>query len=277
MKEISYSRYDDEISYRPLVFIVEIVLDQQHSMSDEQPKEELAPELMELFRTFGSKSVMEQMKFFLRSFWRDDDIDLKEVFLFANYFKLKFDGDHSEHNEFELDHAAELFQKLGNPKTALQIKQELRKYDVDSNGRMSFVEFAMMWWKKPLNELLTRDIDGDGELLAARKAAQAVVAEIEKGIADAQEKVSALEEIVAHGGVKKFSAQQDLHKITDEEVPELKNRLRESKMALAVAVNDLQKAGSALDADLKEAGLVEFSPSLNQELHEKYPKIERDV
>lgn len=98
--------------------------------------ERLTPEQNEAFRGLLKLPVKQQMRAFLSSFWRDEDIVMKNVFLFANYFALRFDGHHDGICEMELDQAAEMFQKLGQAKPALQLKKELRAYDVDSNGKV---------------------------------------------------------------------------------------------------------------------------------------------
>lgn len=227
------------------------------------------------FKTFGTKGIEEQMKIFLRAFWKDDDVDLKKVFLFANYFHLRLSKDGK--TEFELDQAADLFQKLEDAKPSLQLKAELRKYDHDSNGKMSFVEFCLMRFNKSVTDLVTRDIDGDPDLIKELRAAKDAVNEIKANIASLNAKADGLQEQIDAGGVKKFSAQQEQGDIRNNQIPELNKKLGEAEKVEKKAQAKRDEFGSLLDKDLAAAGLTEYNSKHHAELWKDFNKLEKNL
>lgn len=234
----------------------------------------VTPEHLEVFRSMSKKPINEQMKFFLRAFFKDADVDIEEVYLLANYFHFKLGGSEASSYEFELAQASELLQNLGNPMSAIQLKKVLREFDVDNNGKMSFVEFALFYFKKDVDTLLTADIDGPNDLLAALRDAKQKEKELEAEKASKHQKIEELNEIVAAGGVKKFEAQQQIEDIEKNQIPEIELQLREHNKVLIKAQKAVDTAGSDLDKVLIEKKLNHYNTSAQSKLHQKFEKLE---
>lgn len=142
---------------------------------------------------------------------------------------------------------------------------------------MCFLEFALLFWNKTIEDLMIRDIDGDPVLLSALRKQEAESRTLKADLAKLQADIAKLEEVAAVGGVKAFSAQQDIRTINEEKIPEVERNLKESEKKVKAAKAKVDAAGSALDKDMQEAGLLDFGAAIHTDLHEQYPKLERNL
>ena len=233
-----------------------------------------SPEQSAAFREMSKQSTFDQMCVFLRAFFRDDDVDVEDVYLMANYFHFKTGGDSAASNELELNQISELFTRLGYTMSPIEIKKTLREFDVDTNGTMNFLEFALFFWKKTVDAMLSADCDGDPALLEDLKKAKTRQTELDGAKEDCFKRIEALQEVIAKGGVKKFSATQDIEKIETDEIPEIDRQILDHNRALVHAQKAVNEAGSDLDKLLEERKFNEFSSSAQTQLHKKYEKLE---
>jgi len=163
--------------------------------------------------------------------------------------------------------AANFLQKLDMAMTATQLKNQLKEFDFNGDGRLSFIEFMCLKYKiMILKEFYDRkglphpdSLQGDpmaltgvGPQIIEEMFAppQGVDPELEKmmnAFAASQggrlQKISELEAVVAAGGVKAIPAQKELESLKNSNSSEL-NHL-EAKIAAAI-----KKAGKAATEEM---------------------------
>jgi hypothetical protein len=242
-------------------------------------RDELNDEEREKFRGLGQSKVWDQMMFFLKRYWRDDDVDVRLCFLFANYFHYKCKLLGNDFNEFEVNTAFAFFQKLDDPRPVKAIKDELAKYDVDNNGRMSFVEFCIMWFKKDRLVELFEDIDGPSDLIEYRDATQDQIRGFEKTLENLRvekENLDAKRGDDGQRGVNAFKDGQRAKEIAEQEIPKYEEELVRAKKRLQIVSIKLDNEGSACLKNLKEGGMVRYSVFAQRELHATYSYLEQD-
>lgn len=222
-------------------------------------------------------SIYDQMLAFLKAFRLEENVDLTTAFLFANYFELKLKGK----TEMDTPNAGELFQKLDTPFTPMALKAELRKNNPDSKGKMSCIEFLMIYFKKDdLQKLLFQDNDADPKIVEALAGAQDAVDKSEEAKEKLEDEEVKQKEVAAAGGVKAFGANQRIENITKE--------LSEMAIAKGTGMKDLQKklakaqaardaAGSDTVRDLEAAGFSKFHRDFHPQLHKMFSELERNL
>lgn len=213
--------------------------------------QEYPAEWVEAFKGYSKLSYPEQAKVFLRAFFMDDNVDVEEVWGLMKSFAAYGDASHTE---LEENQAHKFLQDQGNAISAIQLRNALRRYDVDRNNKVSFVEYCMLHFDKDMAALMTNDIDGDPALLAKLASAKDDLKQHDEHKLNLEAKIRELETVVAAGGVKKFAAQQEIEKIT-QTFPEHQHQRDLLVKALAKAQKDVDDHGSELDKILFEKGL----------------------
>ncbi|MES1908571.1 MAG: hypothetical protein MHM6MM_001481 [Cercozoa sp. M6MM] len=161
---------------------------------------------MELFKEVGTRVYKQQAQFFLNAYWAELGAQAEEVWQLAE--KLYEVDDESGQEGCALDEwrAHRFLEALGETLTALAMRAKLREIDLDSDGKMSFIEYLVSRYEKTVNELMSRP-QGTNEMLArAQQALDAVQAEI----ASIEAQKTRLEAEANGGGVKAFRAKAEL-------------------------------------------------------------------
>jgi|NOAtaT_5_FD_contig_121_114396_length_719_multi_60_in_0_out_0_1 hypothetical protein len=218
-------------------------------------EENVKPEWIEAFRGYSALNCHEQMKVFLKAFFRDPGVDVDEVFKYSHKFHFFNGGDDAKHFEMEEDRALKFMESLGNTKTALQLRKELKAFDMDRNNHMSLVEFLMLTYNKTVAELFSRDVDGTPELLEALRQAKAELKARHDEIAALEAKAKELETAT---GVKAFAAKTEIAEINDKLIPEVHRKIEKDEKNLAKAQKAVEDDGSAVEKLLVTKGLTKF-------------------
>jgi len=95
------------------------------------------------FSELCKKPAVDQRDFFVKRFILILDDEYTEVMNLYEKFNAK------SHGEGTLDFvgASDFLQKNGKPRTATQIKAELKDVDVNSEGKTSFIEYLLLHYK----------------------------------------------------------------------------------------------------------------------------------
>lgn len=229
---------------------------------------------VEKFKALNKEDTEEQLKIFVRSFGSKENVDLEEMILFANYFSSVCAG----RTELDLTQAGVVAEHIDRGLTPIALKKEMRTYDADNNGKMSFLEFALWFYKMDLDDCgcLFEDHDADPAILKALADAKAAVQasdDAKKKLEDETEKCKAKAE---EGGTKAFGANQRITAI-EEEQKELKFARIKLQKTLDKAQVARDTAPSLCAAKLEELAFKGFHRDYQPKLHAKYPKFPKDL
>jgi len=151
-------------------------------------EEKIDDALRTKFKAISGKVYVDQAKWYLNAFWTDGgETDAEEVWTTAHKF-IELDPKKKKGNELDHVLSSHYLQGLGKPLTALELKEELRRIDVDANGMMALVEYLLFKYKKLVTPCVNNPQGSlDKEAQAQLEAAQAKVDELTKAVADEQE------------------------------------------------------------------------------------------
>lgn len=243
LQELQWRNINWKISLRSTEYISEIV---EVSITWSSLNFELITHLLEL-------PIYEQAKVWLKAYFRDDDVDVKEVYTIAKQFK-KFLS-HPDSTELEENQAMKFLEMRKEATTPLALRKKLREYDVDRSNKMSLLEYLMMRYHKTVKHFVENDVDCDPQLIAARNAATAEVEKVQEQMHELQDKIADLMAVVNKGGVQKFSAQQEISNINTKQIPELKEKLKKLQKDEQKASKAVDDYGSDLERLLKQYNL----------------------
>jgi len=211
-------------------------------------------------------SIAEQAKVFLRAFVLDFQGNFEEVLEAAIEFE-KFAPKPEEGkivSELEADAAHRFLEKHGETRTVKQLRDEMQDIDIDANTRISFLEYALWKWKKPLKDLLSPPGNSNDPALW-RKLDEAIAA-FEQVLAKRkarETKMCELGEIAAKGGVKGLASKNELEQMQKED------QLEQNKHELSAAANK-RKAQKALNTGAdREKAMKEEQLRLEREKKKK--------
>lgn len=203
--------------------------------------------LTKKFDDLTKKDTDAQMEFFLKSFIFDLGDDWKLVCELSKQFKKYLRDSLQKH---DLDHvqASDFLQKHGATRTGLERKQECKDVDLNSDGRICFIEYLLLHYKvlilkayykrvekpivedlsnngvgvvnvgdKLLEELFTLPMGLDPKLVAAIEEFTAKKRKREK-------KISKLEKKAAKGGVLGKAASNEISQMMSQDQTEM-NRI----------------------------------------------------
>eukprot|EP01084_Bolivina_argentea_P190839 327839_1 len=148
----------------------------------EQKKEELSMhQVMKQFATLGQKQTYAfQAKFFLNAFWKEHGKEAETIWEFTHQF-IELDKKKSE-NGSNLDEfqAHRLLEKQGNVLTVIEMRKALKEIDLDTDNKMSLVEYCVYRYKVDIMELMTRPQGVSKELEAAEEKINQIQKDIKK-------------------------------------------------------------------------------------------------
>ena len=239
----------------------------------EKPKPQRRQSTQDRFTELGNRDPVDQCEFFLKSFifalgdaWQDVPRLCTEFQKHA-----KNTGDSSQNmNHIQ---AADFLQKHGKTRTGIQRKHEVEDVDINSDGRISFIEYLILHYKamilgeyykrhekEPLEDL---SLDGVGITEVGAKLLEELFSmpaglspQLEEALETfaaekkaRQKKVDALTAKAEAGGVKGMAARQELRILESGDETET-NKL---ELTLAAAKRKAQKtSGAEAVKNLKE-------------------------
>eukprot|EP00727_Mastigamoeba_balamuthi_P000062 m51a1_g10052 hypothetical protein (255) ;mRNA; r:50458-51525 len=148
-----------------------------------------------------------QAKAFLRAFVMDFQGNFEVVLNQAEEYKKYSEGK----NEMD-EHRAHIFlEKMGEARTVVDLREKLKQIDVDCNGKMSFVEYALFKHGKTLRQMFTAANPQKllEELDRAIEQFHAVIRER----AEREKRIAELEGTVAAGGKDAARAKAELMRL----------------------------------------------------------------
>jgi len=100
------------------------------------------------FRDITKKDYNGQAKWYLNAYWADGGNDqAEEVWTIAHAFMV-LDPKKKKGNELDPVLSSHYLQGLGKAMTALELKEELRRIDVDANGLMALMEYLLFKFRR---------------------------------------------------------------------------------------------------------------------------------
>eukprot|EP00461_Guttulinopsis_vulgaris_P003225 UN03226 len=106
-----------------------------------------APEIMAKIKEVTAKNYRDQAIFYLNAFWNDSTKPASEEA--EQVYQLITDFSKEDHikgkngNELNAVQAFNVLQRRGQTLTALELKAQLRKVDIDANGEMALAEYLL--------------------------------------------------------------------------------------------------------------------------------------
>lgn len=184
--------------------------------------------------------MFEQAKVFMRSFFRDDDIDCRDVCQMAKRFSDYVVEDPALFpGEISTRRAVTFLQMVDKPLSFMELKIYLEAHDPDRLA-MSFIEFALLYYDKPLQDLFTKDFGGNLEFLRKKNALKS---EIRKLVASKENVISEEEN-------------------KNDQMAAICAKIEEVTCKLHLLEEEMEREGSPLDEVLMEL-----------DLHEEYPQL----
>eukprot|EP00461_Guttulinopsis_vulgaris_P002627 UN02628 len=105
------------------------------------------PEIMAKIKEVTSKTYRDQAIFYLNAFWNDStkpaSEEAEQVYQLINDFSKEDHIKGKNGNELNAVQAFNVLQRRGQTLTALELKAQLRKVDIDANGEMALAEYLL--------------------------------------------------------------------------------------------------------------------------------------
>jgi len=222
--------------------------------------------LLATFKEVTARKHQDQAVFFLNAFW--PDLDTKEaentwgfcqtfIELDKNEWGALPEGKKSEtwSEGASLDEfwSHKFLEKYGKTLTVIQLRDTLKKIDLDFDKRMSMVEFLLFHYGFDVKTLLSRPQGTNEEL----KKAQQALGEVKKEIDAIEKKKADLEAKVAAGGVKGNTAKNELEQLLNSDPTNLNRAIVTAEAAVRKAqkATGLQPQGALywIDRELQES------------------------
>merc|ERR1712154_618133 len=136
--------------------------------------------LMKEFARLGQKeSYATQAKFFLNAYWKEHEKEKDNVWEFTHQFiELDKKGENGKNlDEFQ---AHRLLEKQGTVLTVIEMRKALKEIDIDTDNKMSLIEYAVWRYKLDIEVLMTRPQGISKELEAAEEKIDQIQKDIKK-------------------------------------------------------------------------------------------------
>jgi len=173
----------------------------------------------------------DQAKWFLNGFWEKGAEPHKEaVWNFTQGF-IKFDEKKANGNELDEFWSHKFLESIGETLTVVELREKLKKIDMDSNGKMALLEFLAFYYGKTPRQVV--------EAPQGQNAAK---------IREAADKLETVQTSLVEQNAA-FETQK-----TAEET------LKKAEKELHVAVNDLQSQESAFNKQLSDLETIMGNP-----------------
>jgi len=112
---------------------------------------------------------------FLNGFWKDGaEENAENIWKFAHKF-IELDSRKKEGNELDEFWSHKFLESLGETLTVIQLREKLRKIDLDVNGKMALLEYLAFKYDKTVEQILNAPQgDNKEEIERANAEMQAV-------------------------------------------------------------------------------------------------------
>jgi len=132
------------------------------------------------FARLGQKTnYANQAKFFLNAYWKEYGKEAENVWQFTQQF-IELDKKSECGSNLDEFDAHRLLEKQGTVLTVIEMRTALKEIDVDTDNRMSLIEYCVWRYKVEVNELMTRPQGISKELEAAEEKINQIQSDIKK-------------------------------------------------------------------------------------------------
>jgi len=180
----------------------------------------LKSQLLELTR----KKYVDQAIWYLNGFWKEGaENEAENIWIYCQKF-MELDSKKKEGNELDEFWSHKFLESLGETLTIIQLREKLRKIDLDANGKMALLEYLMFKYSKGISEVLNAPQGGNEEelkkaqeeLTAVQNALDTLTKKLEEQRI-AEESVKRAEEELK-SAVKELQQQEDSYKMKIEDL-----------------------------------------------------------
>jgi len=182
-----------------------------------------------------TKSYPKQAEFFLNAFWKDLHEQAEEVWGFVHDGFMKIDKAKESGHSLDEVESFRLLQLFAETRTALELRADLKKVDVDSDKKMSLLEYCLLKFESTKDMtvvgLMSKKQGTNDEVEKASAVLAKVVAELELR----EKKLSGLKEDAKLSGVKGMRAKNQVAVMESEDQLPLRKALITCKAALKKA------------------------------------------
>jgi len=132
-------------------------------------------DLKSKFAAVTSKTYSEQAKFFMNAFWTYGiEQEAENIWKFAQKC-IELDTEKKKNgNELDEFKAHKFLEEIGETKTVVELRETLRKIDIDMNKRMALVEYLIFKFNKKLEDLISLPQGDPKQIEEAQAKLQAV-------------------------------------------------------------------------------------------------------
>eukprot|EP00457_Paulinella_chromatophora_P010034 gb/GEZN01010120.1/.p1 GENE.gb/GEZN01010120.1/~~gb/GEZN01010120.1/.p1 ORF type:complete len:237 (+),score=76.77 gb/GEZN01010120.1/:158-868(+) len=205
---------------------------------------DLSPELFKEFTNgIGKKGLEEQAQFFLNAFWEEWGeenketvwrwcAEMMEIDLEAWQGEGKKKEDYKARDSLSLQWAMKMLEKQGKALSPIQYKKEFKKIDVNFDGNMSLLEYALYESKRTLKQLMEAPQTTTAEVETCKKK----LAEVQQKFKEHEDKKDKVRIKAQTGtGLAALQAKQEWEKIQQEDNGPLEREMIKAE-------NNLKKA-----------------------------------
>lgn len=195
----------------------------------------MAEEWTEQFKEVTNKTYKEQAIFFLNAYWDEHQADGEKMWGQVELMEELDEKNGKEGSDLDEMKAHIFLEKQGGTMTVLQLRQKLRKMDLDFNKRMAMIEFLLFSYDEDVQELIKRPQGANEELKKATVALATAQTEIDRIEAEKKR----LTEAASAGGVKGMRAKNELEQLLTKD----NTFLNQALLSAEALVRKAKKAG----------------------------------
>jgi len=212
---------------------------------------------MERFNELSLQKYSDQAVFFLNAFWNECGDQAEQIYGYYQGF-LQLDTKKEDGCDLDEFYSHKFLETYGETLTALELRNAMRKIDINHDNRMSFLEYLLFRYTQSVEELLIRPqgVTCSQELVDALKALAQAREDIRRARdediklqaikAEIASKKSHLEKQSQAGGVKGNKAKQELFALNNEDSTELNAAKLRAEAAVRKADAAVKKAEEAV-------------------------------
>jgi len=201
---------------------------------------------MDRFNELSLQKYSDQAVFFMNAFWNECGDDAEKIYGYYQGF-LALDTKKEDGCDLDEFYSHKFLENYGETLTALELRDAMRKIDINHDNRVSFLEYLLYRYAQTVEEMLIRPQGTvySQELIDALRAlsqAREEIRKVEAIKAQIEAKRSALEKQSQAGGVKGNKAKQELFALNNEDPTELNAAILTAEAAVRKAEAAVRKA-----------------------------------
>jgi hypothetical protein len=219
----------------------------------QQPKANQAKKLKEFAQVSREMNYREQACFFLNAYWAEHSEEAENCWNYVAKFNELDAKKHAEGISLDEFESARFLEAFGQAMTVIERRNALKEIDIDTDNKMSLMEYVTWKYKLDIDTLMTRPQGTNEEL----KKAELALKEVQTEISSIEKQKERLEEASKGEGVKAKKAKAELEMLLKADQLPLRKALISAEAAVRKAQKskDVQAQGKLwwLNKELEEA------------------------